>query len=107
MSVLVEKLSDGDHPVEVSIRPNRTPTGLRECLDKGYVYLKFTDTIGGTDLYVPLEPGASDWVSADFERGTGHMKLVGRLTLDYVPVRCVADIDLETMTGKGHLQPID
>jgi hypothetical protein len=29
------------------------------------------------------------------------------LTLNYVKVRCIADIDLEKLTGKGHLIPVD
>ncbi len=106
MSVLVQKLSSGDHPVEISIRPNRSAKDLQACIDKGYVHVKFTDTQGGTDLYVPLESGASELTAADFERGVGRVKLVGSLKLDYVPVRCVAEIDLETMSGRGHLEPI-
>jgi hypothetical protein len=106
MSVLVEKLSSGDHPLEVSIRPKRSAKDLQACIEKGYVHLKFTDTQGGTDLYVPLRPEASELADADFDAGTGHIKLVGSLTLDYVPVLCVAEIELETMTGRGHLQPL-
>lgn len=33
----------------------------------------------------------------------GRIKLSGRLTLDYVPVRRVAEIDLGTLAGTGHL----
>jgi hypothetical protein len=106
MSVLVEKLSSGDHPVEISIRPKRTAKDLQNCIEKGYVHLKFTDTQGGTDLYVPLQPGASELGDANFDAGTGRIKIVGKLTLDYVPVLCVADIELETMAGTGHLQPV-
>ena len=106
MSVLVQKLSNGDHPVEISVRPNRTAKDLQACIDKGYVHVKFTDTQGGTDLYVPLQSDKTDLGAADFDRGTGHITLVGSLKLDYVPVRCVAEIDLETMSGRGHLEPI-
>jgi hypothetical protein len=28
------------------------------------------------------------------------------LTLDYVKVRCIADLDLPALTGKGHLVPV-
>jgi hypothetical protein len=106
MSVLVDKLSNGDHPIEVSIRPARTPQALKDCIDKGYVHLKFTDTQGGTDLYVPLEQDASRLADGDFDQGTGSITLIGTLKLDYVPVRCVATIELATLAGRGHLEPI-
>jgi len=32
--------------------------------------------------------------------------LEGKLTLDYVRVRCIADIDLKTLEGKGRLEKI-
>jgi len=105
MSVLVQKLSSGDHRVEISLRPNRTAKDLQACIEKGYVHIKFTDTQGGTDLYVPLRADRTDLAGADFERGTGRVRLVGSLKLDYVPVLCVAEIDLETMSGRGHLEP--
>jgi hypothetical protein len=44
--------------------------------------------------------------AADFSRGTGSVRLVGRLTLDYVPVRCIAEIDIEKLAGIGHLEYI-
>jgi hypothetical protein len=31
------------------------------------------------------------------------IRVVGDLILDYVPVRCVADIELTTYQGTGHL----
>ena len=31
----------------------------------------------------------------------------GTLTLDYARVRCIADIDLATLEGKGHLEKVD
>ena len=104
MSELVEKLCSGDHPVEISIRPDRTSGALRACLDKGYVHLKFTDTRGGTDLYVPIDSQSCDVSGADFVESTGTVRLTGHLTLDYVPVRCHAHIDLATMAGHGRLE---
>jgi hypothetical protein len=106
MSELVEKLSQGRHPVEISLRPDRTVAALKRCIDQGYTHIKFTETRGGTDLYVPLDSAASDLSAADFDKSTGTVKLVGKLTLDYVPVRCLAEIDLATLAGTGNLEPI-
>lgn len=106
MSELVRKLSEGQHKVEVSLRPQSTPVALRESIGKGYVHLRFTETRGGTDLYVPLLPDQNELAAGDFDNGRGVITLVGRLTLDYVPVRCIAAIDLQTMQGTGHLEPV-
>ncbi|MEH1855170.1 MAG: hypothetical protein V7L11_26670 [Nostoc sp.] len=45
--------------------------------------------------------------SADFEHQTGRVHLVGNLTLNYVKVRCIADIELASLERKGHLQPVE
>lgn len=100
---LVEKLCEGDHPVEASLRPEKTVKALKERIDMGYVHIRFTETRGGTELGVRLDRGCLDLNQADFENQTGTVRLEGDLTLDYVKVRCVADIDLKTLAGKGHL----
>src|SRR5947209_8624779 len=106
MSELVRKLSQGEHRIEVSIRPDRTPKALLGCIQKGYVHLKFPETQGGTDLYVPLDMVETRLNDANFEMGTGSIELVGKLTLDYRDVKCRAVIDLATMNGYGNLQPL-
>ena len=105
-SELVQRLSQGDHPVEASLRPERTVEALKERIDMGYVHIKFTDTRGGTELGVRLDQAATNVGHANFEDQSGSVRLVGNLTLDYVPVQCVADIDLETLSGTGHLEPL-
>lgn len=107
MNELVQRLSEGEHHVEVSLRPSKTVAALKESIDRGYVHIKFTNTRGGTDLGVTLNQDASKLDEANFDQKTGKVHLVGDLTLNYVKVRCLADINLETLEGKGHLEPID
>ena len=52
---LVERLSQGSHRVEASLRPDKTVQLLKECIDRGYVHIRFPDTRGGTELGVRLE----------------------------------------------------
>ena len=104
---LVKRLSDGDHPVEASLRPEKTANALKERIDVGYVHIRFTNTRGGTELGVRLDPGAVDLSQADFQNQTGTAHLEGELTLNYVKVRCIADIDLPTLIGRGHLVPVE
>jgi uncharacterized protein YbdZ (MbtH family) len=103
---LVEKLCEGDHTVIASLRPERTVQALKERIDLGYVHIKFTETKGGTELGIRLDREATDLSHADFDTQTGGAHLEGELTLDYVKVRCIADIDLKTLAGKGHLAPV-
>lgn len=104
MDELVSRLSTGDHSVEITIRPERTLERLKQCIDRGYVHIKFTETRGGTELGVRLEKDRSNTEGADFAEGKGQITLCGTLKLNYVPVRCVAQIDLGTFGGKGHLE---
>jgi len=104
---LVDRLCIGDHPIVVSQRPEPSVKALKEAIDKGYVRIKFTDTKGGTELGVKVDKDASKFDEANFEEGTGQLRLVGGLTLDYVNVRCIADIDLKTLEGVGHLEKVE
>lgn len=102
---LVRRLSEGDQPVEAGLRPSRTARVLKDCIDRGYVHIKFTQTRGGTELGVRLDPESSDTSEADFENQAGRVHLEGTLTLNHVRVRCVADIDLRSLAGTGRLVP--
>lgn len=99
---LVDRLGEGPHPLVVRIRPEPTAKRLKEAVDQGYVRVEFTDP--GTELGVKLDRDASDFSAADFEGAQGTARLVGGLTLDYVKVRCVADVDLATLAGRGRLE---
>lgn len=107
MSDLVDKLSHGDHAVAFSARPSPTATALKESLERGYVLVKFLETRGGTELGVTVDRGLTDTAHADFDRQQGQVTIVGGLTLDDVKVRCAATIDLASLQGVGHLQPLE
>lgn len=100
---LVDRLCEGDHCVEAGLRPERSVKLFKEAIDRGYVHIKFTETRGGTELGCSLDMPASDFSNADFINGKGKVRLEGTLTLDYVKVRCIADIELESLAGRGHL----
>jgi uncharacterized protein YbdZ (MbtH family) len=103
---LVGFLAAGAHPVEAGLRPEKTVKRLQEALERGFVHIKFTDTRGGTELGFELDRQASDLSRADFAGATGRIHVEGELTLNYQKVRCVADLDLATLSGEGHLNRI-
>lgn len=103
MDELVQRLAEGDHPVTVGGPKPSLEEFRRRVEDMGYVFIKFTGTRGGTDLGVRVDKQATDLRQAYFDQRTGIAHVEGTLTLNYVKVRCVADIDLETLNGTGHL----
>ncbi|HWD80373.1 MAG TPA: hypothetical protein VG497_15860 [Kribbella sp.] len=104
MDRLVERLAVEGQDVVVG-GPSPTVAELhRRLTELRYVFLKFPDTRGGTDLGVRVAD-TTDLGAADFGTGTGTVHIEGTLTLNFVPVRCIADIDLATLTGNGHLVP--
>ena len=104
---LVDRLSIGDHKIVVMQRPEPSVKAFKDAIDSGYVRVKFTETQGGTELGFKVDKDASDLAEADFEAGTGKVRVVGGLTLDYTKVRCVANIDLATLAGEGHLEKVE
>lgn len=101
MNELVEKLTQGQHPI--AAERSESAKELQEQIEREFVLLKFTETKGGTELGCKLDKELSKLDDADFDKATGTVHIVGDLTLDYVKVQLVADIDLSTLKGKGNL----
>ncbi|HEY0753745.1 MAG TPA: hypothetical protein VGD98_07275 [Ktedonobacteraceae bacterium] len=104
MNDLIAQLSTGNHQLVMGgILPSQTE--LKQRIEEpGYVFLTFTETRGQTNLGIRLDKSATDVSKADFANGTGSVHLEGTLTLDYMHVRCLADLDLATLQGTGHLE---
>ena len=107
MNELVQHLSQGTHPIVVG-GPQSSLEDLKNRLtNMNYVFIKFTDTRGGTDLGVRVDPSATDLSQANFEQGIGTVHVEGTLTLNYVKVLCIANIDLATLSGFGRLKVVE
>jgi hypothetical protein len=100
---LVQRLLEQTHPVTIGGREGSLEE-VRRGIRCGYVHVTFTDTRGGTRVGVRLDREASDLASADLDNGTGSLRIIGHLNLNDTDVRCIADIDLETLAGTGHLE---
>jgi hypothetical protein len=105
MRNLVDRLSEQDGPVSFEDTEEPLDGIRRRIVELEHVAIRFTATTGGTVLAVTVDPTATDLDGADFEAGTGSVHVEGTLVLDYVPVRCVATIDLASRMGTGRLVP--
>ncbi|MET9595919.1 hypothetical protein ABZY45_34080 [Streptomyces sp. NPDC006516] len=107
MDELVERLSKEGQKVVVGGPAPSHAEFRRRLVDRGYVFVKFPDSGGSTDLGVRVDGAATELGDADFAQGTGRVHIEGTLTLNYVKVRCVADIDLTSLSGSGHLVAVE
>jgi hypothetical protein len=107
MNELVQRLSEGEHPITVGGPQPSLAELQKRVTDMKYVFIKFTGTRGGTDLGVRVDSASTDLSHANFEQGSGTAHIEGTLTLNYVKVRCIADIDLSTLNGTGHLVALE
>src|SRR5262245_60991840 len=107
MDDLVERLSRGGHDVEIVLRSGRTPSAFKACIDRRFVHIKFPGTRGGTELGVPLDIERCDVASADWHLGAGRVHLEGLLTLNFVKIRCVVDVDLASLAGRGGVHLVE
>jgi uncharacterized protein YbdZ (MbtH family) len=98
---LVAFLSQGDHPVQATAQ---SVEQFIERIKAGYVNIRFTDTRGGTEIGVRLDTASSNPAVPDIGPHKGTVHIAGNLTLNYRPVRLVADVALDTLTGSGRLQ---
>lgn len=98
------RLSRGLQPVELALRAERNTDALLRQVKTGCVQVRFTGTRGGTELSVPMESEDVQRISEQVERGEKTIRFTGGLSVDYTRVRCIADIDVETLTGTGKLE---
>lgn len=104
MDKLVKRLARGQHPVVVGGPIPSREAFTRRIDEIGYVFLRFTDTSGGTEIGIRIDCNATGR-SRDSDAGSDPeiLHVEGTLELNYVPVRCIADIDVSSLTGWGHL----
>lgn len=102
MNELTQRLTV-DQPVVVGGPDPSLEELERRLNDIGHVFIKFTETRGGTDLGIRVDRPACDDSAADFGNGSGTVHIEGTVTLNHDPVRCIARIDLATLKGSGHL----
>ena len=106
MDSLVKRLSS-KQPIEFESRTD-TMVELKERLtEMKFVFITFPETKGGTELGIDVDLDLTDIKNADFDKGVGNIHVTGTCELNYQKVRCIADVDLSTRRGTGHLELIN
>lgn len=100
MNSPVQMLSHSEVLLEIGPRTERAAGSLKERSDQGYVCVRFTESTGCTELYVPLRSGASDFPGRDIDCGSSAIRMAGKLNLDYAVVRCHTETNLATLSGR-------
>jgi len=107
MLTLVDRLCAAWSPVTAVLRPEPNRENLRQCVERGYVHVKFTETAGGTELGVRLDDESKRTALRELEDNGQTISLRGYLKLDGVPVYCAAKIDVNAFTGFGQLERVE
>ena len=102
MSDLVNRLSAARTPV--SVARYKTAEELEQAVAQGFVLVKFTETRGGTELGFHIDKARSNVAGRS---PADKLQLIGPLTLDYVPVECDVELDVQSLSGTGVLRPTD
>ena len=98
---LVERLSNGKHKVIIGER-NESYEEMKERINDGFFHIKFTETIGGTELGINVDKSKTNINEIDLETGLLHIE--GTTNLNYNDVRLIADIDMKSKSGEGYLK---
>jgi len=103
MSDLVFFLSNDVHPVELEPRAIDYAE-IKRRLEDGFVFIKFLDTKGGTELGINVNVMLTDSSKVDFVNKKGTLVLVGDCELDYKKIRCSITVDMEKLKGEGSVK---
>jgi hypothetical protein len=79
--------------------------GIQRTFSTFLLYDNYPGEKGGVGTYVVGLMAVTDRKPvSDTQQETGKVRVCGDLTLDYVPVTVVAEIELPSMQGEGHLE---
>jgi len=104
MDRLIEQLTKGKHPIIFEARTESYEEIQDRILKVKFVFVKFTDTVGETEIGINVDADLTDIRGADFVNKTGTIHIVGTCELNYNKVVCVAEIDLKSKCGIGYLK---
>lgn len=110
-SPLVERLVEGENQIEVCTRAEADKKREDLIRQIGYdlVHVKFPNTRGGTEIGIRLQRELCGDLEVPAEESDepATVKLVGDLTLDWIPIRVTALVSLQDYTGTATVEKRD
>ena len=106
MDRLVKQLSKGKHHIAFEPRSEQYSEIKERLTEMRYVFVKFLETQGETELGINIDDTLTNLENADFINGIGDIRVVGTCELNYHKVRCIAEVDLATKQGTAYLEII-
>ena len=107
MDRLVKQLIKGKHPVVFEPRSEEYDEVRKRLVEMKFVFVKFMDTMGETELGINVDNNLTTLKDANFVTGKGHIHVVGTCELNYHKVRCIAEVNLKTKKGTAYLELLD
>jgi len=104
MDRLVKQLTTGKHNVILEPHAKTLEEIKKRISELKFVFIRFTETQGGTELGLKIDPNKNDISEEDFDLEKGKICLVGSCELNYHQVLCHTEIDLKTRRGTAQLE---
>lgn len=103
MDELVKKITQGKHRIILEPRTKELRE-IKERLAEGFIFVKFLETQGETELGIDVDHKMTQLSEADFDSEQGILKLVGTCELNFTKACFNADINLATRQGLGFVE---
>ncbi len=102
-SSTVEFLTKGVQSISAKLAGHGVAS-FHNSLVREYIHLTFTGTRGQTCIGIKIDPQKTEFKNVDFEKGVGLVKVEGNFILDFVKLKCCAEIDLQDLSGTAQLE---
>lgn len=106
MDRLVKMLCKGEHLILLEPRI-KDYSEIKDRLQKmKFVFIKFVDTIGETELGINVDDNLTNFKDANFDNKNGNLYIVGTCKLNYQNVRVTGNVNLANKKGRAKLEII-
>ncbi len=106
MDKLLQHLSKGPTTIMIGGKSPSAQELGNQLTSVGFIFINLTETKEEVSLGVFVNQAATRLDEANFISGTGHVHFEGTSSVNYIPVQCIVEISLETLTGQALIYPV-
>lgn len=103
---LLQHLSKGPTTIMIGGKSPSAQELGNQLTSVGFIFINLTETKEEVSLGVFVNQAATRLDEANFISGTGHVHFEGTSSVNYIPVQCIVEISLETLTGQALIYPV-